>query len=300
MIYDLAIIGGGIVGYSALMYSQRLGIKTILIEGEFAGALGKTNWVENYPGFEKIMGMDLVEKIKKHAIIYNPTIKKGFVEKIKKQGKNFELKIKNSKIKTKGILITTGAKYVKLGVKGEKEFTNNGVHNCGLCDGPIYKNKNIAVIGGGDSAVKEALILSEFGKKVYMIVRSKLRPEPIYLEKIKKNRKIEVLLKTEVTEIIGDKKVNGIKLTKKYKGKEILPVSAVFVTIGLKPVSDLAKDVKIKKNKKGEIKVDINANTNIQGIYAAGDVADSKFKQAITGVGEAVKAVYSHYEYLGK
>lgn len=300
MIYDLAIIGGGVVGYSALMYSQRLGLKTILIEGEFAGALGKTNWVENYPGFQKIMGMDLVEEIKKHALIYKPTIKSGFVEKINKKAKNFSLKINKKTITSKGILFATGAKYTDLGVKGEKELKNNGVHNCGLCDGPIYKGKEIAIIGGGDSAAKEALILSQFGKKVYMIVRSKLKPEPIYIDKIKKNKKIEVLLKTEVSEISGKNNVEGIKLTKKYKGKDILPVSAVFVTIGMTPTSNLAKDLKIKRNKKGEIKIDIESKTNIPGVYAAGDVCDTRFKQAITGVGEAVKAVYSHYEYLGK
>lgn len=299
-IFDLTIIGGGIVGYAGLMYASRLGLNTCIIEGEVGGVLAKTDWVENYPGFEKIMGMDLTEKVRKHALIYKPTIIKGFAKKIKSSKKQFSIKIDKKNINTKGILFATGSKYKELDVPGEKKLKNNGVHNCALCDGPIYKGKEIAVIGGGDAAAKEALLLTQFGKKIYMIVRSKLKLEPANLEKIKKNKKITVLLKTQIKEITGEKKVEEIILDKKYKNKNSLKVSAVFVSVGQIPQTELAKDIKIKLNKKREIKIDIESNTNISGIYAAGDCTDTRFKQAITGVGEIVKAVYSHYEHLNK
>ncbi|MBT4376962.1 FAD-dependent oxidoreductase [archaeon] len=297
--YDLAIVGGGIVGYSAAMYAARMGIKTILFEGVGGGELVKTDMVENYPGFDKISGYELVKKVMDHAKNYDVEIVSGMVDKVSKKKECFSLVSDKKTFSSRTILFATGAKYKLLGVPGEKEFTTRGVHNCALCDGPFYKNKIAAVVGGGDSAVKEALVLSRFVKKVYMIVRSKLRPEPINLEKLKKDKKIQVLLKTQVKGIQGDKKVESLLLDKKFKGSDVLKLDAVFVAIGHDPISDLAASVGVIRNKKKEIKMSKDSETNVKGAFAAGDVGDTKFKQAITGVGEAVKAVYSIYEYLG-
>jgi len=190
-------------------------------------------------------------------------------------------------------------KVISLAVKNNHSYTSKGfiVHNC---DGPLYKNKTLAIIGGGDSATKEALLLSRYAKKIYMISRSKLRGEPINLEKIKKDKKIEIIEDNLIKEIKGDKFVTSLTLNKKYKNKSTLNVDGIFIYVGHIPLSNTAKTLGVKLNKNKEIIIDKESKTNIQGIYAAGDVADSRFKQAITGVGEAVKAVYSAYEYLSK
>jgi thioredoxin reductase len=177
---------------------------------------------------------------------------------------------------------------------------NKGIHYCALCDGPFYKDKIVAVVGGGDSAAKEALLLSEYAKEVYMLIRSTLKAEPINKERIKKNKKIKVIEGIQIKEIKGTKSVENAVLTKKIKGSNILKLDGIFISIGHLPKSELAKKLGVKLNKKAEIIIDKESKTNIKGVYAAGDVADTRFKQAITGVGEGVKAVYDIYEEFDK
>ena len=185
-------------------------------------------------------------------------------------------------------------------VPGSKEFANKGVQYCALCDGPLYKNKIVAVVGGSDSAAKDALLLSEHAKKVYMIYRGKeIHPEPINFERVKKNKKIEVINNMNVKEIKGDKFVTNIVLDKTYKKSSELKLNGVFVAIGHIILSDLAKKLKVKLNKAGEIKIDhMTSETNVKGIFSAGDVTDKQFKQLITGVADGCTAAYSAYEYL--
>lgn len=298
--YDLIIIGGGVAGLAAAIYCGRFNLKQIVIGKVVRGTLPKANYVENYPGFKKIRGLELANLILEHAKEYTSEIISDDVLSVSKTGNCFNIKTKKSEYAGKAILFATGSDWKKLNVKGENEFMHNGVHYCALCDGRFYKGKTIAVIGGGDSAVKEALLLSEYAKKVYIITRSELRPEPINLEKLKKNNKIEAITGMQVKEIIGDKHVNSVVLSKKYAGSDSLKVDGVFVNVGQIPLSELAKKLGVNVNEKGEIITDKESRTNIKGVYAAGDVTDSKFKQAITGVGEAVKAVYSAYEYISK
>ncbi|MAH03377.1 hypothetical protein CMI39_01170 [Candidatus Pacearchaeota archaeon] len=297
--YDVIIVGGGIVGLSAAIYSGRLNLKTLIIGKEKGGTIVKTDMIENYPGFKKISGMDLFNNVLNHAKNYKIEIYDGNVEKITWSKKTcFVINTKKKKYTSKTILFCTGSELRKLNVKGEKEFESKGVHSCALCDGPLYKNKVLAVIGGGDSAVKEALLLSQYAKKVYIIARSKLKPEPINLERLKKAKKIKVILGTQIKEIKGDKFVNSLVLDKKFNNSNILKLDGVFVNIGHIPLSSLGVNLGVKLNKNKEIIIDKESKTNIKGVYAAGDITDTTFKQAITGVGEAVKAVYSIYEYI--
>ena len=195
--------------------------------------------------------------------------------------------------------LSTGTEWKKLGVKGEKELANRGVHYCALCDGAFYKKKTVAVIGGSDSAAKDALVLTEWADKVYMIYRGeKIRPEPVNYAKVMKNPKIEIIYNTNVLEILGEKKASGVKLDKPHNGSTELPLDAVFVAIGHLPLSSLAADAGVGIDSKGYVKISRNSETNVPGFYAAGDVTDTRFKQAIVGVGEAVEAVYSAYLYL--
>ena len=307
MKYDFVIIGGGGSGLAAAMYAARLKLKTLVLgfthgtELPVGGVITTTNIVENYPGFEKLTGFELAKKIEKHARGYKEvTIKEEKAEKIKKSGKGFEVKTKNGKYFGKTLLFATGTKWRELDVKGAKEFKNKGVNYCALCDGPLFKKKVVAVVGGSDVAAKDALLLTQYAKKVYMIYRGKeIHPEPTNLEKVKKNKKIEIINNTNIKEVKGEKLVNKIILDKPYKKSKELKLEGVFVAIGHIVLSDLAKKLRVKLNKNGEIKINhMTSETNVKGIFAAGDVTDKQFKQLITGVADGCTAAHSAYEYI--
>jgi thioredoxin reductase (NADPH) len=229
--YDTIIIGTGIVGLSAGVYCGRLKLKTLIIGKEQFGTLAKTDIVENYPGFKKISGPELTEKVFEHAKNYDIEIINSFVEEIKNTEHCFEIKTKKETYNAKTILFATGSAWRKLGVPGEEEFKEKGVHYCALCDGPLYKNKILAVAGGGDSAVKEALLLSSYAKKVYILARSTLKPEPINKERLKQEKNIQAIEGIEVKEIKGDKFVNKLILTKEINNSKELKVDGLFVDI---------------------------------------------------------------------
>ncbi len=263
------------------------------------GTINTTHSVENYPGFAQIGGMALANKLKEHAMKYDITLKEEKVTKIKKQATLFNISTKENNYLTKTIIFCTGTKVRKLNIPGEKEFTGKGVHYCALCDGYFYRNKIIGVVGGSDSAAKEALLLSQYAKKVYIIYRKeKIRAEPISYNKVIENKKIEIITNTNILEIKGDKFVNQIIFDKPYKGKKEFNIDGLFIEIGRLPLSSLAKDLGIKTNQKDEIIIDRKSKTNIPGLFAAGDVVDTAFKQAITGVAEGVMAAHSAYNYL--
>ena len=307
--YDTLIIGAGVTGLAAAMYAGRLNLKTIVLgtasttELPIGGVITLTDTVENYPGFKHLTGQELAEKLEQHAREYNIEIKEEKAADISKHNKlnYFIIKTEKSSYHAKTIIFATGAKWKELPMKGAEEFKSKGVHYCALCDGALYKDKTIAVIGGSDSAAKEALLLSQFGKKVYIIYRKdKIRAEPINAKLIEKNKKIEIITNTNVVEISGDKFVNKAILDKAYNGSKELKVDGIFGAIGHIPLSDLAVKLGVKINDKKEIIVDRESKTNVKGIFAAGDVIDLEFKQAITGVAEGVVAAHSAYTYINE
>ncbi len=306
--YDFIIIGGGGTGLAAGMYAARLGLKTLILgythgsEFPIGGVITTTNVVENYPGFKKISGEDLAKKLEEHARDYDlVTIKQELVESIQKSGKAFVIKTKKEEYEGRTILFATGTKWKKLEVPGAQEFENAGVNYCALCDGPLFKNKTVAIVGGSDSAAKDALVLAEHAKKVYIISRSTLHPEPINMKRIKANKKIEVIEGNEVKEVEGDKVVTGVILDKHYKGQKELAVDGLFVAIGHIVLSELAERLGVKVDKKKEIIINHKTSeTNVPGVFAAGDVTDKPFKQLITGVADGCTAAYSAYEYISK
>lgn len=307
--YDFIILGAGVTGLAAAMYAARLGLKTLCLgashgsELPLGGVITTTNVVENYPGFIKISGAELADKIREHAQSYElVTIKPEKALDVKKNGKCFQIKTQKGEYTGKALLFATGTVWRRLGVPGGKEFENKGVAYCALCDAPLYKNKIVAVIGGSDAAAKDALVLAEHAQKVYVIYRGeKIRPEPVNLKRIESNSKIEIINKTNVLEVKGDSAVKSVVLDRKYNGKSELELNGVFVAIGHIPLSELAKGVGAEINEKGEIIIDHkNSSTNIPGAYAAGDVADTPFKQAITGVAEGCVAAFSAYEHINK
>jgi thioredoxin reductase (NADPH) len=301
MIYDIIVIGAGCSGLAGAMYAARLGMKVLVLGEMRGGTITLTDIVENYPGFKSISGMELASKLEEHARTYpNVEIKDEKAGKIAKGADgNFAVESDGGKYEGKTVLFATGTEWRKLGAPGEKEFANKGVHYCALCDGGFYRNKVAAVIGGADSAVKDALVLANLVSKVYIIYRGdKLRCEPATYDSDMKNPKIEVIYNTNVKEIYGEKKVAGVLLDKPCNGSERLALDAVFVAVGHIPLSAMAKDVGAEIDGKGHVKINRNSETNVPGFFAAGDVTDSRFKQAITGVAEAVSAAYSASVYL--
>ncbi|MEM3556192.1 MAG: FAD-dependent oxidoreductase [Candidatus Micrarchaeia archaeon] len=297
--YDIIVIGGGVAGLSAAMYGGRLGLKTLLISEMMGGIMNFAHLVENYPGVESISGMELAEKFKSHASRYNVEFKEERVEKVEKTTNGFRVSTKQANYEGRTVIFATGGEVRKLGVPGEKEFEGRGVYYCALCDGALYKDKVVAVIGGSDGAVKEALLLTQYASRVYIIHRGdKLTAEEMNKEKALSNKKIKLILKTNVIEIRGSKVVESVVLDKKYEGKNELKVDAVFIYIGRVPASQLASALGVKLNEKGEIVTDKDSKTSVEGVYAAGDVTNSSFKQIITGAGDGVRAAYSAYIYL--
>ena len=307
--FDFVIIGAGVAGLAAGMYGARLGMKTLVLgathgsELPIGGVITTTNIIENYPGFIRLTGYELAENIEKHARSYDlVTIKEEKVEKIEKKGNCFVVKTNKREYAGKTILFATGTKWKKLpeSVKGGREFENRGINYCALCDAPLFKNKIVCLIGGSDSAAKDALVLAEHAKKVYIIYRGEqIHPEPINMERIKQNKKIEIINNTNIIEIMGKQFVELVILDREHEGSEELKLDGVFVAIGHEVLSDLAKDLGVNLNEKKEIIINHKTSeTNVAGVFAAGDVADKPFKQAITGVAEGCTAAYSAYEYI--
>lgn len=300
--YDVAIIGGGPAGLSAAMYAGRLKMKTLVLTKERGGTIITTNDIMNWPGIKKTDGVTLAKQLEEHAKEYpDVEIKDGMVAGIKKKDDSFLLETQSGEYEAKTVIFAAGTEVRKLGIPGEENFSGKGVHYCALCDGFFYQDKTIAVIGGSDSAAKEALVLTQWAKKVYLIYRGdKIHPEPVNMDEIKKSDKIEIINNTNVTEIKGNDHADTLVLDKEYNGSKELKVDGVFVEIGRVPGTVLVNDVGVELNDKDEVKTNKKAETNVPGFFAAGDVTNSAFKQAITASAEGVTAAYSAYVYIKK
>ena len=251
--------------------------------------------MENYPGFPSLSGLELAQNIVEHVKSAGAEIKAGTVTSIEKTEEGFTVKTAQETFDTKTVILATGTHHRKLGVPGEEEFANKGVSYCATCDGPFFRDKTVGIVGGSDSAVKESLLLAKYAKKVYIIYRGEnVRPEPINRERMKANDKIEVINNTNITEILGDETINKVKFD---TGKE-LELEGLFIEIGRIPQTELAEPLGASMNEKGEVKIDKMSRTNVEGFFAAGDVTDTDWKQAIVGVAEGVKAAYSAYQWM--
>lgn len=293
--YDFIIIGSGSAGLPAAIYAARFRLKTLVIGELPGGTITQTHIVENWPGVISATGWDLMDTLMNHVKANDVEVITDKVVDVQKKGDfNFVVNTADGKsYKAKTVLFATGTSRKRLNIPGEKEFDGKGVSWCAVCDGVLFKNKVVAVVGGSDSAAKEALFLAEHASKVYIIHRGDaIRPEPINGERVKANPKIELLLKRNVKEIFGDKFVKGVR----FKEGGELALDGVFIEIGATPNSELAKKLGVKVDENGEIIIDDASRTNVLGVYAAGDVANRHFKQAITGAGEGVIASFSAYE----
>ncbi|MBY9004225.1 MAG: FAD-dependent oxidoreductase [Candidatus Lokiarchaeota archaeon] len=293
--YDLVVLGGGPTAIACAIYAARFALDVLIVGKIFGGLIATTDIVENYPGITSTSGQGLMEMFKDHMNSLNIPYITDEIRSIENAGDYYVLHSFFQKFKAKSICIATGSERRKLGIPGEAEFAGKGVSYCATCDGPFYIDKVVCIIGGSDSAAKEALFLAQNVRKVFIIYRKEeIRAEPINKKKVYENEKIEIINNTNVVEIVGKTNVERVIFD---NGKE-LEVDGVFIEIGSIPNSEIAQRIGVKTSEKREIIINRKSETNISGIFAAGDVADAPFKQAITGVAEGVIAAYSAFDYL--
>jgi len=299
-VWDVVMIGAGPTALTAAIYTTREDISTVLFEKGVPGGLAAvTDWVDNYPGFpDGIAGLDLAENMRKQAERFGSYIELGEVMDIVDEGETKKLVTTSGDVKAKTILIATGSDYKKIGVPGEMEYYARGVHYCATCDGAFYRDKRIVVIGGGNSAVQEALYLTRFASSIDLLVRSTIKASDILIHELEKNDKITVHLGVTTGEIVGE---NGAvtKVTGTSKdGAVEFPTDGVFVFVGLQPNTQFLVDKGIDLDPIGFIKTDDMLQTNIKGIFAAGDVRSGATMQIASATGEGATAALHIREYL--
>lgn len=301
--YELIIIGAGPAGLSASIYASRFGIKHVVLGGLPGGTISTTHLIDNYLGIEDVSGFEISKHFIQHAKKYGTEIISEMVEKIEKRENNlFEITLRSGKsLLARTVLLALGTQQKKAGIKGEKEFFGKGVSYCATCDGFFYKNKTVGVLGGTNSAVSAAVYLAEIAQRVYLIhKKDKLAAEEYWVNLAEKNEKIEILCNFDVVEILGEKKVERLKLSNFYKNKEELPVDGIFIECGSGPSGDLKENLGIERDATGFIKIQKNGATSVPGIWAAGDITDgsNKFPQVITAASEGAIAAKGIYDYL--
>ena len=298
--YDTIIIGGGAAGLSAAIYTCRRKLKTLVISMDLGGQTILTSNIENYPGFKKAHGASLMKIFEEQAKELGAEIIRGKLNNVEKINNNFKVHLSNKEIyESKSVILAYGKVPAQLNIPGEDKFFGRGIHIYAIYDAHLFIKKNVAVIGGGNSAIEAALILSKTCKKVYLVHRrNEFRAEQVNVDKLKKLKNVEFILEHALIEFKGDSKLNNV-IIKNINNEETrkLEVEGCFVEIGYINKVDFVKDL-IDINEKNEIIIDMYCNTKTKGLFAAGDVTITPYKQTITSAGEGCKAALTAYTYL--
>jgi thioredoxin reductase (NADPH) len=302
MEYELAIIGAGPAGYTAGIYAVRAGIKTIIFDKNMGGGLSNMSpKIENYPGFESISGLDLMEKMKQQASKYVDIHFNEMAKKIGKSKDKFNIKTDKKTYLVKAVILCMGTDYRKLDAPGEKELTGKGVSYCATCDGFFFKDKKVAVVGGGNTALIEAIFLKQIGCREVFVIhrRDQLRAEKTYRDEVVE-KGVKIIYNTHVKSFHGDQKIEFLELHDVKTGKKSkLSVDGVFISVGEEPQISLAKELGVKLDEKGFVIVDRQQRTNVKGVYAAGDITGG-LRQIVTACAEGAIAALASTEVLGK
>lgn len=302
-LYDIAIIGSGPAGLSAAVYALRAELKTVVFERDSmsGGQVLNTDEVDNYLGLPGINGFDLGTKFQEHAEQTGMQTISAQVMRIEEQEGIWTVVTDEGEYKTKTVLLATGTRHRKLEIPGEERLSGKGVSYCATCDGAFFRNKEVAVIGGGDVAVEDALYLSRLCKKVYVVHRrEEFRAAPSLVRRMKETENIELILKFVPEEIFGEGVVEGLTIKEREEEKRMtLAVSGVFVAIGTVPESEIYKGI-VPMDEAGYVLAGEDGKTQIPGIFAAGDIRTKKFRQIVTAVADGANAVHSIEEYLIK
>ncbi len=298
-VYDLVIVGGGPAGLAAAIYAGRYKMNTVVISGSLGGTITLAHMVCNYPGFIEISGLELMNKITEQVEKLEIPIYYEKVMKIDKTEDNlFIVNTDTRTLKASKVLLALGNTRRELGLDKEKELVGKGISYCATCDGGFFRNKVVGVVGGSDAAVTSALVLADIASKVYLIYRKdKLRAEPAWVDILLKNPRIEILYNTEVTELLAEAKLTGVK----FQNGDQRELDGLFIEIGAVPNTDLLKNLNVDLDQYGFIKVDRAQKTNVFGLFAAGDITDSSdFKQVITAEAQGSVAAFEAYKELKK
>jgi thioredoxin-disulfide reductase len=297
--YELIIVGAGSAGITASIYAARKRMNFLVITKDIGGQASLSSEIENYTGYQYITGPELTQKFEEHMREFNIEVKYEGVIGVEKVGDNFSVETDKSTYETKALIIASGARPRSLNVPGEREFKNRGVTYCATCDAPLFHGKDVAVVGGGNSGLDATLQLTRIANKIYLIeVEPELRGDLIMREKVEQSEKVTILTKTKVLHIMGDKFVNGLAVEREGV-REVLQVQGVFIEVGYVPNSEFIAGM-VKLNERGEIVVDDRCQTDVRGIFAAGDVTNVPYKQIIVAAGEGAKAAMSAHEYLSR
>ncbi|MFA4931093.1 MAG: FAD-dependent oxidoreductase [Patescibacteria group bacterium] len=298
--YDLIIIGAGAAGLGAAVYAGRYRLRVLVIGEKFGGETAQAGYIENYPGIGKIDGYDLMVNMRDQAKEMGVELVDKKVDRVERRGHCFEVVAGEDIYQANQIILAMGTKRRRLNLPNETELTGHGVHYCVTCDGPFYKDKVIAMVGGGDASIKGINLASEYVKKVYLIVLEKeVRAEPVNWERMKVlGDKVEILYETQVKEIVGEARLEKIIIDKEYQGSNELAVDGLFVEIGAVRNVALAEQLSVNLDEKGYVMVDNMMKTNVDGVYACGDTVNhfGDFKQIITAVAMGAVAATSAYE----
>lgn len=300
--FDLIIVGAGPAGLTAYLYARRSLLNVLLLDkGPIGGQVLYTDLIENYPGFpEGISGFELIELMKKQVEKLGLQFREGEVGALEvEEGYKVLTLSSGERLRAKAVILALGAKPKKLGVPGERELTGKGVSYCAICDGPFFKGEKIAVVGGGNTALQEALFLTKFASKIYLIHRrDTFRATPILQERVKASSQIELKLNREVIKILGKDRVEGLLLRNKHTGEdEELSVAGVFIFIGYEPETAWLRG-KLDLNEQGFIITSKEMETTLPGVFACGDCMSKKFRQIINACGEGAVAALNAEEYL--
>lgn len=300
-IYDVVIIGSGPSGYTAAIYAARANLSVLMFQGyETGGQLMQTSDVENYPGFEDgILGPDMMEKFEAQARRFGTEMLTENVTALDFSQRPFTLTADSGEYKARAVIISTGASAQWLGLASETRLKGRGVSACATCDGFFFKNKEVAVVGGGDTAMEEANFLTHYASHVTIIHRrSNFRASKIMRDRALKNPKISGIWDTEVAEVLGDEEASALRLRNRKTGEEsVLPVQGLFLAIGHKPNTDLFKGI-IDTDENGYLVPVEHTMTNIPGVFAAGDVTDHRYRQAVTAAGDGCRAAIDVERWL--
>lgn len=301
--YDIIVIGSGSAGYTAAIYACRAGRKTLLVAGSISGGqLMLTSDVENFPGFpDAVLGPELMERLRKQAEKFGPDIVYDDASRVSFQTRPFEVTVGEKMHQGKAVIIATGASAKWLSIPSETKFRGKGVSSCATCDGYFFKDKEVVVVGGGDTAMEEATFLANITRKVTVIHRrDKLRASQILQDRASKNPKISFIWDSVVEEVLGDNKVTGIQIRNLTTGSEtLLKTDGVFIAIGYEPNTSIFKG-QLELDPKGYIVTKSETETGIPGVFAAGDVHDFKYRQAVTAAADGCKAAIDADRFLSE
>ncbi len=295
--YDVCIVGAGPAGMAAAIYSARKALSTIMLETKSAGGyMALAPWIENYPGVEKVAGMELAERMRKQAEGFGIDSRTESAIEVARKKDGFLVKTSDNEYAARTVILATGCNYSRLGIPGESEFLGKGVSYCATCDGPFFSGKRVAVVGGGNTALSSAILMCDIASEVYLVHRrEQFRGDEMLQKRLGKTKP---MLCRVPTRIIGNQFVTGIELedvgTKK---KTILPIDGVFVNIGALPNSSLAKSIGAHLDEKGHIRTDPNGATSVPGLFAAGDVTGG-IRQVVIATGQGAAAATGAYDYI--